>query len=79
MSREAIRESKKRGRQADRKNSVKGKGKGKNGKRKNGKNKNGKAKNNWINNRSSNRVKGVSSEVEDEMRFNFDSNTLTMG
>lgn len=79
MSREAIKEFKKRERQADRKNSVKGKGKGKNGKNRNGKNKNGKSKNNWIQTRSNNRVKGVSSEVEDEMRFNFNSNMLNIG
>jgi len=78
MSREAIREAKKRERQASRKNLGKGKGKGnKNGKNKNGKNKNGKNKNNWINNRSSNRVKGISKDEEDEMRFNFNQNMLT--
>merc|ERR1711936_802768 len=58
MSREAIREAKKRERQADRKKLGKGKNSGKN-------------KNNWINNRSGNRVKGITKDEEDEMRFNF--------
>jgi hypothetical protein len=79
MSREAIREAKKRERQADRKKLAKGKnsGKNKNNKNKNGKNKTGKNKNNWINNRSGNRVKGITKDEEDEMRFNFNQNMLT--
>merc|ERR1711972_481157 len=76
MSREAIREAKKRERQAERKKSGK-KGKNNSGKKSAGK-KNQNNKNNiWINNRSNNRVKGPSKSEEDEMRFNFNQNMLT--
>merc|ERR1711972_415144 len=76
MSREAIREAKKRERQAERKKSGK-KGKNNSGKKSAGK-KNQNNKNNiWINNRSNNRVKGLSKSEEDEMRFNFNQNMLT--
>jgi len=79
MSREAIREAKKRERQAERKKSGKNGKKGKNnsGKKSAGKkNQNNKNKV-WINNRSNNRVKGLSESEEDEMRFNFNQNMLT--
>ena len=79
MSREAIREAKKRERQAERKKSGKSGKKGKNnsGKKSAGK-KNQNNKNDiWINNRSNNRVKGLSKSEEDEMRFNFNQNMLT--
>jgi len=78
MSREAIREAKKRERQAERKKSGK-KGKNNNSSKKSKKNKNNNNKNNniWINNRSNNRVKGLSKSEEDEMRFNFNQNMLT--
>merc|ERR1712117_143924 len=72
MSREAIREAKKRERQAERKKSGKNGKKAKNnnsGKKSAGK-KNQNNKNIRINNRSNNRVKGLSKSEEDEMRFN---------
>jgi len=75
MSREAIREAKKRERQAERKKSgKKGKNNNNSGKKSAGKKNN---KKNWINNRSNNRVKGISKLEEDEMRFNFNQNMLT--
>jgi hypothetical protein len=78
MSREAIREAKKRERQAERKKTGKNGKKGKNnsGKKSAGK-KNNKNNKVWINNRSNNRVKGLSQSEEEEMRFNFNQNMLT--
>jgi len=77
MSREAIREAKKRERQAERKKSGKNGKKGKNNSGKKSAGKKNNKSNIWINNRSNNRVKGLSKSEEDEMRFNFNQNMLT--
>merc|ERR1712223_1572647 len=78
MSREAIREAKKRERQAERKKSGKSGKKGKNNSgKKSASKKNNKNNKVWINNRSNNRVKGLSQSEEDEMRSNFNQNMLT--
>merc|ERR1712117_92483 len=76
MGREAIREAKKRERQAERKESGKNGKKGKNNSGKKSAGKKNNKSNIWINNRSNNRVKGLSKSEEDEMRFNFNQNML---